>query len=176
MATSATIYKLSVNVADMNRHYYQQHDLTLAQHPSETDFRLMMRIVAFALNADPALEFTKGLSTEDEPDIWLKSLTNEVQLWIDFGQVDEKRIGKACGRSREVRIYTYHDRKAEIWWQQHRDDLARYKNLQVFHLHAEGAEALIQRKMQLQCNIQDDALYLSDDSNSVNINVEQKLT
>lgn len=175
MAVSATIYKLSVNVADMNRHYYQLHELTVAQHPSETDFRLMVRILAFALNASERLDFTKGLSTEDEPDIWQKSLSDEIELWIDFGQVDVKRIGKACGRSKAVRIYTYHDRKAEIWWQQHRNDLARYKNLQVFHLHADGVEALISRKMQLQCNVQDDELYVSDDQSSLTVRIEAML-
>jgi len=174
MAISATIYKIAVNIADMNRQVYQQHDLTVAQHPSETDFRLMTRIFAFALNADRNLEFTKGLSTGDEPELWLKSPSNEIDLWIDFGQVDPKRIGKACGRSRVVRIYTYDDRKSQVWWQQNNIALARYKNLEIHHLHADGAETFVERKMRLQCNIQDDELYVSNETDTLTVRIEKK--
>lgn len=174
MALSATIYKVVLNIADMNRHYYQPHDLTVAQHPSENDFRFMVRLLAFALNAHEQLTFTKGINEDDEPEVWLKTLSDEILLWIDFGQVDEKRIRKACGRAKEVRIYTYNDRKAEVWWQQNRDKLKRYENLTVFHLQAEGAEAFVNRKMELQCNIQDDELLISDSASSLTVRVEQR--
>jgi len=101
----------------MVRHYYQQHELVMAMHPSENDLRFIVRVIAFALNADEQLVFTKGLATDDEPEAWLKSLSDEIQLWIDFGQVDEKRIRKACGRAKKVVIYTYQKRKADIWWE-----------------------------------------------------------
>lgn len=162
MAISATINKVSLNIANMDRHYYQSHELTVAQHPSETDFRLMIRLIAFMLNASDQLVFTKGLSTDDEPDLWAKSLTGDIELWIDLGQPDEKRIRKACGRAKQVIIYTYHERKAKTWWDQQRHNLERFKNLQVFHIRADGADRMIQRSMQLQCNIQDNELYLSD--------------
>lgn len=153
----------------MDRHYYQSHELTIAQHPSETDFRFMMRIVAFILNADENLTFTKGLCVDDEPEIWRKSLTDEIELWIDFGQLDEKRIGKACGRAKDVIIYTYNQRKAKVWWEQQADKLQRYKNLKVFFIDAEGLDKLVNRNMSLQCNIQDGELYLSDDDHSFEI-------
>lgn len=162
-----------MNIADMNRHYYEQHELTVAQHPSENDFRFMIRLIAFALNANEGLTFTKGLSTDDEPELWQKTLTGEIQLWVDFGQVDEKRIRKACGKAREVRVYTYNARKSAVWWKQNSQKLGRYKNLNVYHLHAEGADALIGRKMDLQCNTDDDSMQLSDEKSSVDIRVEK---
>lgn len=174
MAIGATIYKAELNIADLNRHYYHQHDLTVAMHPSENEFRLMARIIVFAHNACEQLTFTKGLSTDDEPELWSKSLSDEIELWIDFGQVDEKRIRKACGRATQVRVYTYDQRKAEIWWQQNAKKLHRHNNLSVYHLHAQGLEALAERKMQLQCQIQDDEIYISNDSENLSVRLEPK--
>lgn len=171
MALSATINKVSINIADMDRHYYQQHDLTMAMHPSENDFRFIVRVVAFALNAHEQLSFTKGLSTDDEPEVWLKSFSDEIELWIDFGQVDEKRIRKACGRAQQVIVYTYHERKAKIWWEQIASKLGRHSNLRVFHIAAEGAEALVSRNMQLQCNIDDGSVSLSNDQQHFQVDV-----
>ena len=99
MALSATIYKAELNVVDMDRHYYEQHSLTLAQHPSETAERLMLRLLVFALHASETMAFTKGLSTDDEPDLWQKSLSDEIELWVELGLPSEKRLKKACGRS-----------------------------------------------------------------------------
>jgi uncharacterized protein YaeQ len=161
MAISATINKLILNIADMDRQYYQSHELTIAQHPSETDLRFMMRIIAFALNAHELLTFTKGLCADDEPELWQKSLTEEIDVWIDLGQVDEKRIRKACGRARQVIVYTYDEHKAMVWWEQQVDKLQRYKNLKVVHIDANGADVMVQRNMDLQCNIQDGEMYLS---------------
>jgi uncharacterized protein YaeQ len=172
MAIIATINKISLNIADMDRNYYQTHELTLAQHPSETDLRFMVRVIAFIINASESLTFTKGLSTDDEPDLWQKSLTDEIECWIDLGQPDEKRIRKACGRAGKVIIYTYHERKAKVWWDQQADKLKRFSNLTVFHIHAEDVEAMVQRNMQLQCSIQDGEIYLSDDENNIDVKIE----
>lgn len=171
MAISATINKVTLNIADMDRHYYQTHELVVAQHPSETDFRFMMRLIAFVLNADEQLSFTKGLSADDEPDIWQKSLSDEIELWIDFGQPDEKRIRKACGRAKQVIIYTYNSGKAKVWWDQQATKLERYKNLKVIHIAAKNVDSLVQRKMDLQCNIQDGEMYLSDPEQSFTIKI-----
>ena len=173
MAISSTINKVSINIANMDTHYYQNHELTVAQHPSETDFRFMIRLIAFMLNANERLNFTKGLSSDDEPDLWQKSLTDDIELWIDLGQPDEKRIRKACGRAKQVIIYTYHDRKAKAWWQQQQQKLARFSNLRVFHINAEGVDSMIQRSMQLQCNIQDGEIYLSDENSNMSITLER---
>ena len=171
MAISATINKVLLNIADMDRHYYQSHELTAAQHPSETDFRFMMRIIAFALNANEVLTFTKGLCVDDEPEVWQNSLTGDIELWIDFGQLDEKRIRKACGRADQVIVYTYNSQKSDIWWNQINAKLARYNNLRVMHIEAEGVENLVKRNMELQCNIQDGELLLSDDEHSYTVTI-----
>ncbi len=173
MAISATINKVSLNIADMDRHYYQSHDFTMAQHPSETDFRFMMRLIAFVLNANEQLSFTKGLCVDDEPELWMKSLIDDIELWIDFGQLDEKRIRKACGRADQVIVYTYNSQKSDIWWNQINSKLARYKNLSVMHIEAEGVENMVKRNMILQCNIEDGELLLSDDDHSYTVTISK---
>lgn len=164
MAISSTINKVSLSIANMDTHYYQSHELTMAQHPSENDFRFMIRLIAFILNADEQLTFTKGMNKGDEPELWLKSLTNEIELWVDFGQLDEKRIRKACGRAKQVIIYTYNEGKAKVWWQQRQEKCQRFSNLSVIQITAEGVDTLLQRSLQLQCNIQEGVMYLSDDN------------
>ncbi len=169
MAISSTIHKVVLNIADMDRHYYQTHELTIAQHPSETDLRLMIRLIAFALNASENLSFTKGLSTDDEPTLWLKSLSDEIELWIDLGQPENKRIRKACGRAQQVIIYTYYERKAKVWIEQQTDKLQRFKNLKLVQVNAEGVESLLQRNMELQCNIQEGEMMLIGSDIEVNV-------
>ena len=176
MAISSTINKVSLTIADMDRQYYHDHELTVAQHPSETDLRFMVRLVAFILNAGERLSFTKGLSTDDEPDLWSKSLTNDIDLWIDLGQPDEKRIRKACGRAGQVIIYSYHERKAKIWWEQQQQKLRRFNNLEVWHMNSTGIETMIRRSMQLQCTIQDGEIYLNDDDSSFTITLDRLKT
>ena len=173
MAISATINKVSLSISNMDRHYYQNHDLTMAQHPSENDFRFMIRVIAFALNADEQLNFTKGMNSDDEAELWQKALTDEIDLWIDFGQLDEKRIRKACGRAKKMIIYTYHDGKARVWWQQNQDKLKRFSNLTVVHINADGVDTMLKRSMQLQCTIQDGELYLSDDDSNLTITFDK---
>lgn len=168
MATKATIYKALLNIANMDSHYYVDHNLIMAKHPSETDLRLMIRLIAFILNADDTLAFSKGISQDDEPDLWRKSLGGEIELWIDLGQPDAKRIKKACGRSEKVIIYTYQEGMASSWWKQINTSLTRFTNLQVIHLEIEGdIEVLAKRAMSLQANISDGELTLMDEEQSV---------
>lgn len=168
MAANATIYKASLNIADMDRNYYAEHNFTLAKHPSETELRLMIKLVAFMLNADEKLLFTKGISQDDEPDLWQKALNGDIKLWIDLGQPDEKRIRKACGRSEKVIIYMYQEGSALAWWKQMQSTLGRFKNLSVVYLNIDGdIELLAKRAMALQCNIRDFELTIIDNDNSV---------
>jgi uncharacterized protein YaeQ len=170
MATKATIYKALLNIANMDVHYYDERNLTLAQHPSETDQRLMVRIVAFILNANEDLAFCKGIAEEDEPDLWEKALDGAIKLWIDLGQPDEKRVKKACGRSEKVIIYAYQEGMASPWFKQMEKTMKRFKNLSVIFLNVDGdLEELTKRSMSLQCNISDGELTLIDDSHSVAI-------
>ena len=152
----------------MDSHYYAEHNLTLAKHPSETDLRLMVRLIAFILNAEEDLVFCKGISQEDEPDLWKKSLGGDIELWIDLGQPDEKRIKKACGRSEQVNIYTYQEGMAASWWKSIETSLTRFSNLKVVYLEMDGdIEALSKRAMNLQANIVDNELTLIEDEESV---------
>ncbi len=168
MAKGSTVYKCSLNIADMDRHYYADKSLTLAKHPSESDLRLMVRLVIFALNASEKMEFTKGIAQDDEPDVWAKDLSGDIDLWIDIGQPDEKRIRKACGRSEQVIIYNYLEGSALSWWKQAEKSLKRFKNLSVVFLKIEGnLETLAERGMELQCNISDGEMTLIANENSV---------
>ncbi|MES2898750.1 MAG: YaeQ family protein [Pseudomonadota bacterium] len=169
MALKATIYKAELQIADMDRNYYQEHILTLARHPSETDERMMIRLLAFAIHANEALTFTKGLFDTDEPDLWQKDLTGAIELWIEVGQPDEKRLMKACGRSARVVVYSY-SATSHIWYKQVANKLERAKNLTVINIPAEASaqlEALANRNMQLQCTIQDGQIYLTDSVSTV---------
>ena len=170
MAIKSTIFKVNLQIADMERHYYQDHALTIARHPSETDERMMVRLLAFALHAHEYLEFGQGMTADDEADIWRKDLTGAIELWIDVGLPDEKLIRKACGRANQVMVYTYGGRVAEMWFAQNSGQFERLKNLTVINLPSENTRALAklaQRTMQLQCTIQDGQVWLGDGNESV---------
>lgn len=170
MALNSTIYKVELQISDMDRHYYATHALTLARHPSETEERLMVRLLAFALYADERLEFGKGISDEDEPALWRKAYTDEIELWIEVGQPDETRIRKACGRSRQVVVINYGGNVSEIWWNKVGAALSRNRNLTVLDIPASTVAelvALLQRGMRLQCLIQDGQLQMMNDADAV---------
>ncbi len=168
MALKATVHKAEVQISDMDRHYYQTHMLTLARHPSETDERLMVRLLAFVLHADERLEFGRGLSSEDEPDLWQRSRSGEIERWIDLGQPDEPDIRRACGRAREVVVIGYQPRSFAPWWEKNAAALGRCGNLRVLEVGC-GAElaALCGRGMKLQCLIQDGEVQLIGEHASV---------
>lgn len=170
MALNATVVKVELQVTDMDRHYYASHNLTLAQHPSETDGRLMVRLLAFALHADERLEFGRGLSTEAEPDLWRRDYTGDIEQWIDLGQPDEARIRKACGRSQQVVVVNYGGNSANIWWDKHAASLGRLGNLRVLDIAPEAVTdmvELMQRGMRLTAMIQDGELQLMSDARNV---------
>jgi uncharacterized protein YaeQ len=171
MALNATIYKAELQISDMDRHYYATHALTLARHPSETEERLMVRLFAFALYADERLEFGKGLSSDDEPDLWRKDRSGEIEQWIELGQPDEQRVRKACGRARQVVVITYGGRTSDIWWDKNGAALARAKNLRVIDISAasDALTALAERGMRLQCMIQDGQVQVFGEDSSLTI-------
>ncbi|MGK0248168.1 MAG: hypothetical protein ACI910_000897 [Oleispira sp.] len=178
MAIKATVIKLDLTISDMDRDYYQQHTLTMAQHPSETEQRLILRTIAFTLFASESLQFTKGLSEDSVPDLWQKSLIDEIELWIDLGQPDEKRIRKACHKAKKVVIFSYGDNAAGIWWKNVERKAKGFKNLSVYHISTEQYNTLnqlMQRHLVLNATIQDAELWLSDDKYSLHITPEQWL-
>ncbi len=170
MALKSTIYKIDLNIADMDRQYYAQHSLTLARHPSETDERLMVRLLAFALYANEMLTFGKGLSDDEEPDLWQKDLTGAIQLWIDVGLPTEKNIRKAAGRSNQVVAVLYGGRVADMWWEQNSKGLLKLNNLTVISLPETQALAdIASRGLSVSLTIQDGHILVGHDEGSFEI-------
>ena len=170
MAQKATIYKVELSVSDMDRHYYETHKLTVAKHPSETDERLMVRLVAFALNAHAQLEMTKGLSTDDEPDIWQKSLSDELELWVALGLPSEKVVRQSCGKADKVIVYSYGGKTADMWWEKIKNSTTRFDNLEVTNLSETDTSDLAKlaaRSMKLQVNIQEGEVMVSAEDSIV---------
>jgi uncharacterized protein YaeQ len=164
MALKATIFKADLQVSDLDRAHFATHALTLARHPSETDERLMVRLLAFALNAGERLQFGRGLSSEDEADLLLTDLTGAIDLWIEVGLPDERDVRKAAGRARAVKVYTYGGRGAAMWWAQNEAALARLGNAEVIDIPEETSRPLAawaDRTMRIECTIQEGQVWLS---------------
>lgn len=176
MALKSTVYKATVAIADMDRSLYATHTLTLARHPSETDERLMVRLLAFALHvpADDhggALVFARGISDTEEPDLWQHSLAGELLHWVEVGQPDERRLARACGRARRVSLYAY-SAAAPIWWNGLAAKVARLDALAVWQLPAAQSQELAKlakRNMDLQVTVQEGAVWVGDGQVSVEI-------
>ncbi|POU00960.1 MULTISPECIES: YaeQ family protein [Enterobacteriaceae] len=174
MALKATIYKATVNVADLDRNQFLDATLTLARHPSETQERMMLRLLAWIKFANERLQFTRGLSAEDEPEAWLRNDHLGIDLWIELGLPEERRIKKACTQSKEVALFTYNSRAAQVWWQQNQSKLAGFSNLSIWYLDDEQLaqlSAFASRTMALQATIQDGAIWLSDAENNLEIHL-----
>ncbi len=157
MALRATVFKAEVGIADLDRHYYQDHSLILARHPSENDERMMVRLLAFMLNASETLEFGRGISSDDEPALWDRDLTGAVQHWIEVGQPDERLLRRACGKADRVSVYAF-GRGVDQWWQSNAAALGKQDKLTVWRLSPQDCSelaSLAERGMQLQCTIQD---------------------
>lgn len=164
MALKSTIFRASLAVSDLDRGYFAEHVLTLARHPSETDERLMVRVLAFALHAHEQLQFGKGISSEDEPALWHKDDTGRVLRWIEVGLPDERLLRRAAGRADEVVVLAYGGRTVDLWWQKDEATLTRLNNLRVMSLAQEDSKALAalaERNMSLSCTIQDGQIWFS---------------
>lgn len=178
MAPKATVYKVELQVSDLDRHYYATHMLTLAQHPSETEGRLLVRLLAFALFAHERLEFGRGLSTDSDPDLWRSEFNGDIALWIELGQPDEARIRKACGRAEHVVIINYHGRASDPWWDKLGPALQRLQRVSVIEIPAEQVAtlpSLLERSMRLNCIIQDGQVQLMDASHSITLEPNWRL-
>ena len=174
MALKATIYKATVNVADLDRNQFLDASLTLAQHPSETQERMMLRLLAWIKYADERLQFTRGLSSDDEAELWLLNDHLGVDLWIELGLPDERRIKKACSRAQEVVLFAYNSRAAEIWWQQNKSKMTQFSKLTVWYLddaQLARLSAFADRSMVLQATLQDGGIWLSDAKNNLEIHL-----
>jgi uncharacterized protein YaeQ len=178
MSPKSTVVKVELQVSDMDRHYYASHALTLAQHPSETDLRLLVRVIAFALHADERLEFGRGLGDEDEPALWRRDYTGAIEQWIELGQPDESRLRKASGRAAEVIVVGYGGQASDIWWSKNEAALSRIRGLRVVELdprELEDASPLLTRGARLTAMIQDGELQLMDAERSVTLHPRARL-
>ena len=182
MALKSTIYKVNLAIADIDNAYYADHALTLARHPSETDERMMIRLLALALNAyrlqadlngDGVLAFGAGLSDPDDPDLSLRDFTGQTRLWVEVGQPEDKPLNKACQKADAVMVYCF-NHAAEVWWRGIENKLSRMDKLQVWRVPTEASQALAklaERSMQLQATVQEGALTLSNAKDSVHLEV-----
>ncbi len=169
MALKSTVFKAALQVNDVDRGYYATHALTLARHPSETDERMMLRVLAFALHAHADLAFGRGLSTDDEPDLWRRDATGAILEWIDVGQPEVKLVRRAAGRAAAVSVYCY-GRAADPWWTQSRGELARIPHLAVTRVADDAVAALarlVERTMQLHCTVLDGEVTLGTEAAAV---------
>lgn len=172
MALKATIFKIDLSISDMDRNYYAEHNLTIARHPSENDLRMMLRILAFMFNASERLEFTKGLSEVEDPDIWQKSYADEIELWIELGQPSAQRIKKGCNQAQQMAIFSYTGNAFDTWWQKEQNALAQRNNLSITTIdEAVGEEIaeLVDRTMQIQCTISEGQAWLTIGDNSIEV-------
>lgn len=162
MALKPTIYKFTISLSDINRNHYDTLNLTVAQHPSENPERMMARVMAYCLNAQESLTFTKGLSEPDVPDIWVRTLDDQVALWIDVGEPAVERIKKATRLAKAVRVYSF-NAKSDVWWAQSGAKFAALP-VEVFRFDADAIgrlAGLVQRTMNLSVTITGDSAFVA---------------
>ena len=162
VAIKPTIYKFRISLSDLNRNYYDTLNLTLAQHPSENIERMMVRVLAFCINAQEHLTFTKGLSSVEEPDIWSRTLDDQISLWIDVGEPAVDRIKKAARLSPSVKVYSFNS-KSDVWWDQGK---AKFKqlNASIYRFQWKSIQSLaslVQRTMDFSITITGDSAYVA---------------
>ncbi len=166
MAIKPTIYKLRIAISDFNRDYYDTVNLTIALHPSETLERMMARIIAYCLNTQENITFTKGLSTIEEPDIWVKTLAGLVTLWIEVGEPAPDRIKKSSRLAPEVKVYSFNS-KSDTWWQQSKNKVSQFKQVKFYQIDWQQIKILAtfaKRTMDWSLSISDDTVYIAAES------------
>lgn len=176
MALKSTIFKVELSISDMDRHYYADHQLTIARHPSESDKRMMLRILAFAFNASETLSFTKGLSEVDDPDLWQKNYSDEIELWIELGQPSEHRIKKGCNQAKQMLVYSLQNGMFDAWWQKEKNNINTRKNLAIYTIAEDVVESLanlVTRQLQIQCTIQDGQAWFNLGQDSIEVSLTQ---
>ena len=174
MAIKPTIYKLKISLSDLNRNYYDTLNLTVAQHPSETIERMMVRVLAYCINAQEHLAFAKGMNDVEEPDIWLRTLDNQLTLWIDVGEPAVDRIKKASRLAQAVKIYCFNS-KSDVWWDQAQDKIKQLKaSIYRFDwLNVQALAALVQRTMEISVTITGDSAYVATELGECEVSWEE---
>lgn len=174
MAIGASIYRANVSFSNFNTHYYEEFNLTMAKHPSENEARMMYRLLAFMYCAHEKLEFTRGLSEQDQPEIWQKDFSGDIVHWIELGQPDEKRIKQATSRSQKVSVFTYHHNKAIEWFDKIKGKVSTNSKLEIYHFNIienGPIDKFVEKSMRLSCTIEDNHMYLGNDNERIGIEV-----
>ncbi|MBT4790335.1 MAG: YaeQ family protein [Halobacteriovoraceae bacterium] len=174
MALGSSIFKININLSNLDTHFYEDYDLTIAKHPSESESRMMYRLLAFLYCAHKDLEFTRGLSNVDEPSLWQKNDIGEIIQWIDIGQPELKRIRQSLGKSHNVKIFTYQDNKAEDWYDKIKGNFINNIKLEIFHLKLIDngpIDKFVKRSMKLSCVIEEGSMFLGDDNERIHLKV-----
>ncbi len=167
MALKSTIHKVRLSLANMNLHHYEDFALTIAKHPSENDLRMMIRLLAYCLSAQEDLQFTKGLSSDSEPDIWKIGYDGSIEHWIELGIPDERRIRQACSKAQRVSLYTYHGQQAQQWFKSIENKIQRFSHLTITHFIISNEDQLIalaDKGMNLTVTIEDEEIWISNES------------
>lgn len=170
MALKSTIHKVRLTLSNLNIHHYSDYSLTIAKHPSENDLRMMIRLLAFSLSAQEELQFTKGLSTDSEPDLWKINHDGSIEHWIELGLPDEKHIRQICSKARKVSIYTYHENQALLWFESLEHKLQRFDHLNIIHfaiLDHQSLETLAEKGMNLDITIEDNEIWISNETQRI---------
>lgn len=178
MALKPTIYKANVTLSDIDRHHYDDLQLTIAQHPSETLERMMVRLLVFCLNASAELGFTRGLSTPEEPDLWQRSLDGQIEHWIEVGQPEPDRVKKGANQAKRVSVYVF-GKSADTWWQLNSASMQALPRVSVFKFAWADIQSLSQlasRTMDLSVSITECTLYVTAGEQTVEVPVSTLLT
>jgi len=170
MALSATIYKFTISLSDLNRDYYSTLNLTVAQHPSENVERMMARVLGFCLHAGEGLEFTKGLSTPEAPDIWLKTLDGQIAQWIVVGEPNPDSIKKATRQAGGVWVYTFNS-KSDTWWEQSKKKCSSLavNVIQFPWAELQNLSTSVSRTMSFAVTIADDSFHVAMEDNTCEV-------
>ena len=175
MALKATIFKVKLILSNLNIHYYNDYSLTIARHPSENNLRMMARLLAYCLSAQEELQFTKGISTDTEPDIWKINHDGSIDHWIELGHLDERRIRQICSKAKKVSLYTYQGNQSLQWFSSIENSLSRFNNLDIGHFifPEEGSiEDFVERGMNISCTIEDNEIWLSNETERICIHLQ----
>lgn len=170
MALKATIFKAKISLSNLNIHHYDDLTLTIARHPSENNLRMMARILAYLMSAQEEPTFTKGISTDTEPDIWKINHDGSIDHWIELGHLDERRIRQSCSKAKKVTLYTYQGNQSLQWFTSIENGLSRFTNLDIIHFSFpdnQNIEDFAERGMNISCTIEDNEIWLSTEEDRI---------
>lgn len=163
MALNATIYNLTVELADIDRGVYETLELRMARQPSESPEYMLMRLVAYCLEYTEGIAFTQGVAAGDEPAVYVRDLTGQVQAWIEVGLPDAERLHRGSKMAGRAAVYTHRDVE-QLLAQYAGKKIHNAAEIPIYALHrrfVEEAAALIDRRSSLALSITDRELYIT---------------